>query len=108
MLEMADVRPGKRVLDVAAGAGDQTLDIAKRVGPAGYVLAADLSPCILEFCRENALGAGHDNVDTLTADGETLQVEDASFDAAICRLGLMFLDPGEGLRAHSRSAQTRW
>jgi len=100
MIDMADIHTGMRVLDIAAGAGDQTLDVAKRVGPAGHVLATDLSPGILEFCKENARRAGHDNVETLAADGETLPVEDARFDAAICRLGLMFFpDPGKGLRA---------
>jgi SAM-dependent methyltransferase len=104
MIEMVDVRAGMRVLDVAAGTGDQTLDIAKRVGPAGHVLATDLSPRILEFCKENARRAGYDNVETLAADGETLQVDQASFHAAICRLGLMFFpDPGEGLRAILRA-----
>src|SRR5258708_38825935 len=49
MLAMAEVGPGAHVLDVAAGAGDQTLDIAKRIGPTGSVLATDLSPAILEF-----------------------------------------------------------
>jgi hypothetical protein len=44
MLNMADVKAGARVLDVAAGSGDQTLDIARRVGPSGSVLATDLSP----------------------------------------------------------------
>jgi len=58
MLAMADVRPGMRVLDVAAGAGDQTLDIAKRIGPTGSVLATDLSAAILEYAREKAGRAG--------------------------------------------------
>ena len=40
MLDMAGVGPGASVLDVAAGAGDQTLDIAQRVGPQGRALAA--------------------------------------------------------------------
>src|SRR5215211_5999547 len=39
MLDMAEVSPGARVLDVAAGAGGQTIAAAKRVGSAGYVLA---------------------------------------------------------------------
>ena len=99
MLEMAEVEPGARVLDVAAGAGDQTLDIAKRVGPAGYVLATDLSPAILKLAKANAQRAGHAHVETLVVDGENLDVPNASFDAAICRLGLMFFpDPGNGLR----------
>jgi len=104
MLAMAEIGPGARVLDVAAGAGDQTLDIARRVGPAGFVLATDLSQAILEFARENAQRAGHRNVETLAADGENLNVADASFDAAVCRLGLMlFPDPGKGLRETFRA-----
>lgn len=99
MINMADVRPGARVLDVAAGAGDQTLDIARRVGSNGSVLATDLSPAILEFAKVNALRAGHRHVETLAADGENLQLPEASFDAAICRLGLMFYpNPGIGLQ----------
>ena len=54
MLDMAGVRLGARVLDVAAGAGDQTLDIAERAGPQGRVLATDLSPAILELAQANA------------------------------------------------------
>lgn len=104
MLSMADVAPGARVLDVAAGAGDQTLDIAKRVGPTGSVLATDLSPAILEYAKEKARRVGHGNVDMQTADGEDLKVVEASFDVAICRLGLMFLpDPGKGLREMFRA-----
>jgi len=98
MLDMAGVRPGARVLDVAAGAGDQTLDIAQRVGPRGWVLATDLSPAILEIAKGNALRAGLRNVETRVADGERLGLDGASFDAAICRLGLMFFpDPAQGL-----------
>jgi ubiquinone/menaquinone biosynthesis C-methylase UbiE len=97
MLQMAEVGSGMRVLDIAAGAGDQTLDIAQRVGPTGYVLATDLSPAILEFAMGNARRAGFGNVETQVADGENLRVAEASFDAAICRLGLMFFpDPARG------------
>jgi SAM-dependent methyltransferase len=99
MLSMADVGPGAHVLDVAAGAGDQTLNIAKRVGGSGSVLATDLSPAILEFAKANAARAGYRNVRTQVSDGEYLQVSDGAFDTAICRLGLMFFpDPGRGLR----------
>lgn len=104
MLDMAGIAPGSRVLDVAAGAGDQTLDIAERVGPQGYVLATDLSPAILEFAAVNARRAGHGNVATRAVDGERLQVDEASFDAAVCRLGLMFFpDPLQGLREMYRA-----
>ena len=99
MLEMAGVTRHARVLDVAAGAGDQTLAIAERVGPDGFVLATDLSPAILALTEDNARRAGYANVRTLVADGEDLQVDPKSFDAAVCRLGLMFFpDPLQGLR----------
>jgi SAM-dependent methyltransferase len=104
MLNMAGIQAGQRVLDVAAGAGDQTLDIARRVGPQGSVLATDLSPAILELAKANAAGAGYRNVQTRVADGESLGVDPASFDAAVCRLGLMFLpDPLQGLREIHRA-----
>ena len=104
MLEMAGVRRGARVLDVAAGAGDQTLDIAQRVGPDGYVLATDLSGSILEFAKGNARRAGYGNVGTLVADGESLQIDEGGFDATVCRLGLMlFPDPRQGLREMYRA-----
>ena len=99
MLAMAEVGPGGRVLDVAAGSGEQTLEIAKRTGPGGYVLATDLSPAILDFAKEKARRAGLHHVETRAADGENLDVPEAAFDAAICRLGLMlFPDPARGLR----------
>jgi ubiquinone/menaquinone biosynthesis C-methylase UbiE len=98
MLDLAAITPGARVLDVAARAGDQTLDIAERVGPTGKVLATDISPEILRFAKENARRAGYQNIDVHLADGERLGVP-CIFDAAICRLGLMFYpDPFTGLR----------
>lgn len=104
MLGMAGVGAGSRVLDVAAGAGDQTLVIAQRVGPTGSVLATDLSPAILALARDNALRAGLDNVQVQVGDGQDLGVEDGSFDAVVCRLGLMFFpDPRRGLREMNRA-----
>ena len=98
MLGMAGIGTGSRVLDVAAGAGEQTLMIARRVGRSGSVLATDLSPAILALAEDNALSAGLSNVQFQVADGEDLQVEPASFDAVVCRLGLMlFGDPLQGL-----------
>ena len=99
MLEMAGLRNGQTVLDVAAGAGDQTLDIAERVGPTGAVVATDISAGILSYALVNTVRAGHDNVCVHPADAEDLRLENATFDAAVCRLGLMFLpDPLAGLR----------
>ncbi len=90
MLEEAHIGPGSRVLDIAAGAGDQTLDIARRVGGEGWVLATDVSPGILALAQKNAKAAGLTQVSTQVADAQSLGFAGAEFDAAVCRLGLMF------------------
>jgi ubiquinone/menaquinone biosynthesis C-methylase UbiE len=106
MLGMASIQTGSHVLDVAAGAGDQTLDIAEQVGPDGHVLATDVSPEILLFASHKAAEAGYRNVETRVSDGEDLQVEDAGFDAVVCRLGLMlFANPLQGLREMKRAVK---
>ena len=83
MLDAAEVGPGSSVLDVAAGAGGQSLAAARRAGPAGRVLATDIAPALLEYAAKSAADAGLSNVDTLEADGERLDVSEAAFDAAI-------------------------
>ncbi len=104
MIAMAGVVEGARVLDIAAGAGDQTLDLAERVGSSGAVIATDLSPAIVALAHARAQGAGFAQVQCRVADGEDLQVEPGSFDAAVCRLGLMFFpDPLQGLREMHRA-----
>ena len=68
------------------------------------MLATDLSPAILELAQANARRAGFRNVETRVADGEHLGLDGADFDAAICRLGLMFFpDPVQGLREMHRA-----
>ncbi|MDJ1018411.1 MAG: class I SAM-dependent methyltransferase [Paracoccaceae bacterium] len=90
MLDVAAIGPGCRVLDVAAGAGQQTLIAARRVGASGHVLATDIAPDILDYALENARVEGLENVETLEADGEDLDVPPDSFDAAITRVGLIY------------------
>jgi ubiquinone/menaquinone biosynthesis C-methylase UbiE len=89
LLDAARIGPGMRVLDIAAGAGDQTLDMARRVGESGSVLATDISPAILQFASENAHQAGLAQVRTQVCDAEDLALDETGFDAAVCRLGLM-------------------
>jgi SAM-dependent methyltransferase len=90
MLDLCAVTSGSRVLDVAAGAGDQSLIAAERVGPGGYVLATDISSKILEFAAQNARSAGVTQLDTRVLDGENLDVPPRSFDAVISRVGLIY------------------
>jgi len=91
MLDMAGVRDGSRVLDVAAGAGEQTLAAARRAGPSGRVLATDISPTILTYAAQSARAAGLANVETRELDGERHDaLPEGSFDAAISRVGLIY------------------
>ena len=104
MLALADVDTGARVLDLACGAGSQTLDVARRVGVRGSVVASDISKTMLDRVRENARAAGLTNVTTLAGAAEDLDVAAESFDAVICRLGLMlFVEPGRALVAAARA-----
>lgn len=104
MLDGAGITAGSRVLDVAAGAGGQTLAAARRVGPEGYVLATDISPAILEYAARAAAGAGLGNVEVREVDGEDLGVADGSFDAVISRVGLIYFPDRAGALAGMRTA----
>lgn len=91
MLDLAGVETASRVLDVAAGAGGQSIAASRRAGPDGRVLATDLSPAILRHASKAAEALGLANVSTLELDGERLQqLPAASFDAAISRVGLIY------------------
>jgi ubiquinone/menaquinone biosynthesis C-methylase UbiE len=91
MFEMARIGPGHCVLDVAAGAGGQTLLAAQRVGASGAVLAIDISSNILAFAASEARAAGLTYVETRVLDGEHLDALPAeSFDAVISRVGLIY------------------
>lgn len=103
MLDLAHLRPGDHVLDVAAGDGSQSTAAARRVGPTGHVLAIDLAPQQLKHAAAAARAAGLAQVETRVMDAENLDLEDASFDAVICQFGVMFLpDLDRGLREMGR------
>jgi SAM-dependent methyltransferase len=91
LLDRAGVAEGGRVIDIATGAGDQALAAARRVGPAGYVLATDLSPIMLEFVAEQAQAANLANIATHACAADDLPRDQAPFDSVICRLGLMLM-----------------
>lgn len=100
MLDMAGIGPGLRVLDVASGAGHQTLLAAQRVGSNGEVTAIDISETMLEHVRRNADTAGLKNVSTIESPAEQLPASGTPYDAGICRLGLMlFPDSASAMNA---------
>ena len=103
LLDMAGVAPGARVLDIASGAGHQTLQAARRVGSTGSVVASDISSTMLDNVRRNAADVGLSNITTVASAAESLPATDAPYDAAICRLGLMlFPGPSEAVSAVRR------
>ena len=90
MLDLAHIKEGSRVLDIAAGAGEQSLAAARRVGPTGHVLATDIAPALLDYALADARAAGLSNIETRELDGEALgDLPAASFDAVISRVGLI-------------------
>ena len=90
LLEMADVRPGQRVVDIAAGPGEATIAIARRVGSRGQVVSTDHVPSMVRTAKKRVASLNLDNVSCCVADMTSLPFLEASFDRAICRLGLMF------------------
>jgi SAM-dependent methyltransferase len=90
LVELAGVRPGSRVLDVAAGYGEPALTAARRAGPEGRVVATDISAEMLAFARERAAAAGLENLELVQSDASSLDFPPGSFDAAVSRWGIIF------------------
>ena len=99
MLDLAGVAPGRRVLDVGCGSGEQTVLAARRVGGAGHVLAIDIAAPMIAAAEKTIIAAGLTNVSTRVCSAEALS-DDTGFDAAISRLVLMLIpDPLAAVRA---------
>jgi SAM-dependent methyltransferase len=90
MLDLAQLRPGMRVLDIATGRGEPALRAAHRVGPSGRVLGIDRNDAVLELARELARAQGLSQLELRQADAETFAVTARSFDAATARWCLMY------------------
>lgn len=87
MLDAAGVGRDTRVLDVAAGAGGQSVAAARR---GAHVVATDISPTILKYAESQAAEQGL-ALETVEADGERLEQRvGGDYDAVISRLGLIY------------------
>lgn len=88
-LERAGVRRGHSVLDIAGGTGDLTLKFARRVGPTGRVILADINQSMLQVGRDKLLDLGiGGNVEYVQANAECLPFPDNSFDCITIAFGL--------------------
>ncbi|MBF6570646.1 MAG: methyltransferase domain-containing protein [Candidatus Binataceae bacterium] len=116
LVDLAGVRPGARVLDIATGNGEPAITAARRVGASGRVIATDQSAGMLAIARERAAQLGVANVEFRESDGENLAIDDRDFDAILCRWGLMFMPDvagalarlGNRLRPSGRLATAVW
>ena len=103
LMELADVRPGSRVLDIAAGYGEPALTAARKAGSEGRVVATDISAEMLAFGRDRAAAAGLANVEFIEAAASSLDFPHGSFDAAISRWGIIFEPDAEAAAGRIRS-----
>jgi ubiquinone/menaquinone biosynthesis C-methylase UbiE len=93
LVELAEVQPGNKVLDIATGIGEPAVTAARRVKPNGKVLAIDISSQMLLIAKTRAKSLGLDDIiEFRESDGEKIDLPDstAKFDAILSRWGLMF------------------
>jgi demethylmenaquinone methyltransferase/2-methoxy-6-polyprenyl-1,4-benzoquinol methylase len=85
----AAIRPGQAVLDLAGGTGDLALSFARRSGPGGCVVLADINAAMLDRGRARLIDAGiGGNLAVIQVDAENLPFRDASFDCVVIGFGL--------------------
>src|SRR3954469_12258762 len=103
MLDLAALRPGQRVLELACGPGGLGLAAAARVAPDGEVVLSDVAAEMSAIAGARAEAAGVGNVSTAVLDLEEIDQPDASYDAVLCREGFMFaVDPAAAARELAR------
>lgn len=99
LVDLAEIKQGDRVIDIATGIGEPAITAAKKVGIEGYVLATDISPQMLAIAKERTVSLGLQNiVEFKEVDAEKIldlqqqqqQQPLSPFAAVLCRWGLMF------------------
>jgi len=104
-VELAGVRQGQRVLDLASGTGDLADRFADLVGPDGLVLMTDINAAMLQVGRDRMVDRGHaGNLSYAQVDAEALPVPDDSIDLITIAFGLRNVtDKAKALRAMHRA-----
>ena len=86
-VDLANVKPGEKILDVASGSGDLAFAFAKLVGPRGQVWQTDINEAMLKLGRDRLINAGHMLPNAL-CDAEKLPFAGESFDLVSVAFGL--------------------
>jgi len=106
VLAAAALAPGERVLDVACGTGLVTFPAAATVGSTGRVVGVDVSGRMVELAQRRARERRIANASFVRMDADRLELGDASFDVALCALGLMYVtDPLAALAGLGRAVR---
>ena len=102
LVELSGVAAGMTVVDLGAGRGAVTLPAARAVGPAGRVIAGDLSPEMVALLRADAAREGLAQVDVRTMDAEDPDLPADSADRVLLAFVIFFLpDPEAALRRYA-------
>src|SRR5574341_237441 len=103
LVQLADLQPGQRVLDIATGTGLAAIASARAVGSTGLVVGVDLAGEMLAKARKNITDAGLQNIELYQLDAERLSWPDATFDAATAALCIFLMpDPPAALNEWRR------
>jgi ubiquinone/menaquinone biosynthesis C-methylase UbiE len=103
LLAMVDLTPGEQVLDVACGTGLVSFAALNAVGAKGQVLGVDLSSQMVQAAQRKAARQRLSDSRFERMDAEALTLPSASFDVALCALGLMYLpNPAQAVREMRR------
>lgn len=101
LIELASLRVGQRVLDIATGTGLVAIAAAQIVGPSGKVVGVDIATGLLSQFQRKIEALGLQNVELLEADADYLDFPDSSFDVVFCNSALIYL-------AHIQNALRQW
>ena len=98
LVELAEIKQGDKVLDIATGIGEPAITAARKVGINGHVLATDISPQMLKIAKQRSISFGlQDIVEFKEIDAERIDIDLqsllqlSSFNAVLCRWVLMFV-----------------
>jgi demethylmenaquinone methyltransferase / 2-methoxy-6-polyprenyl-1,4-benzoquinol methylase len=103
-IDLAGVRAGEKVLDVAGGTGDLSREFAKQVGPRGMVVLSDINASMLGEGRRRLEDRGLVNLPVVQANAECLPFAEGTFDCITIGFGLRNVtDKDKALRSMCRA-----